>query len=101
MARILMPQAAFRASEEAAFRVAKACEEGPRPVVDTKHAVTVFVTPDGASGPVPRAPFALVVADGTIRAGLADRRGAVFEPAAPDGGLELTVPAALAIEPTR
>jgi hypothetical protein len=49
----------------------------------------------GVSEPLPRAPFALLLADGTLRMGNADRRGAVFEAAAPAGVVSLLVPAAL------
>lgn len=58
--------------------------------------VAVYVVPDGRSAPQARAPFALVRADGLLRLGLADRRGEIFEFAAPPGTLRLTVPAALA-----
>jgi hypothetical protein len=60
--------------------------------------LTVFVVPDGSTAPVARAPFALVLADGTLRLGISDRRGVLFEAQAPDGEVELAVPAALAIE---
>ncbi len=58
--------------------------------------VAVFVVPDGKGVPLPRAPFALVRADGLMRLGVADRRGEVFERAAPRGLLRLAVPAPLA-----
>jgi cellulose synthase operon protein C len=58
--------------------------------------VAVYVVPDGRSAPQARAPFALVRADGLLRLGLADRRGEIFEFAAPPGPIRLTVPAALA-----
>ncbi len=58
------------------------------------HAVTVFVTgEDGSSGSSarakPRAPFLLEYDDGVLRAGVADRRGATFDPAAPAGDVVL------------
>ena len=56
----------------------------------------VFVVPDGKSFPVPLAPYALLRADGFIRSGRADRRGAIFERALPKGEVTLLVPAALA-----
>ena len=56
----------------------------------------VFVVPDGRAAPLPSAAYSLARADGLIRSGLADRRGAVFERAAPKGELKLLVPAALA-----
>jgi HEAT repeat protein len=56
----------------------------------------VFVVPDGRSAPLPLASYSLLRADGLIRSGKADRRGAIFERAAPAGELRLLVPAALA-----
>jgi cellulose synthase operon protein C len=61
-----------------------------------RHEVLVYVVPDGKTAPSPRAPFALVFADDAMRLGVADRRGAAFEIAAPEGALSLAVPAALA-----
>lgn len=55
--------------------------------------VTVFVV--GAttpSTPRPRAPFLLQDGDGVLRAGVADRRGATFDPTAPEGDLVLRLP---------
>jgi HEAT repeat protein len=59
-------------------------------------AALVYVVAEGAETPRPGAAYALLFADGTIRAGLTDRRGAVFEPAAPDGEVVLRHPSALA-----
>jgi hypothetical protein len=53
------------------------------------HAVEIYVVPDGSATPKPRAPYALEMSDGFIRAGNADRRGALFEPLAPDGDVAL------------
>jgi HEAT repeat protein len=75
--------------------VAEACETPVLPASSGVEPVTVFVVPAGESQPVPRAPFALRLADGSIRLGISDRRGAVFEPAAPRGLVELSVPAPL------
>ena len=58
--------------------------------------IVVFVVPDGRSSPLPLAPYSLQRADGFIRSGIADRRGAVFEHAAPRGELRLVVPGPLA-----
>ncbi|MEO7331338.1 MAG: hypothetical protein ABI193_22370 [Minicystis sp.] len=58
--------------------------------------IAIYIVPDGRSAPLPRAPFTLVRADGLLRLGLADRRGEIFETAAPPGLLRLGVPAALA-----
>lgn len=56
-------------------------------------AVSVLVVPTGSNAPAPRAPFALVLANGSIRSGTSDRRGSVSEAAAPRGSLRLAVPA--------
>jgi len=86
------------ASEEPTFRVAQRCEKAQRAQASKRaFPLTVFVVPDGASQPVARAPFALALPDGTIRLGLSDRRGVVFEAFAPEGAVELAVPAALAL----
>jgi hypothetical protein len=58
--------------------------------------VMVYVVPIGESDPSPLAPFALVRADGTMRLGVTDRRGVVFEHDAPRGEVTLAVPAPLA-----
>jgi hypothetical protein len=80
------------AEQDPSGRVALACR-APRAVpARASFPVTLFVLPATASEPSPRAPFALVSSDQMIRLGLADRRGAVFEPAAPAGQLRLEVP---------
>ncbi len=56
----------------------------PRP-----RAVTIFVFGDVGTTAKPRAPFLLGFAGGILRSGTADRRGAVFESAAPEGDVEL------------
>jgi HEAT repeat protein len=79
--------------------VAVACHAGePSRVASAEvtEPVVVFVVPDGSTSPVARLPFALVLADGLMRVGLADRRGAVFEARAPRGRVELAIPAAMA-----
>jgi HEAT repeat protein len=54
------------------------------------HPVTIFVVGEnGTKAARPRAPFLLEYADGVLRAGFADRRGAAFDPAAPDGDVVL------------
>ena len=60
------------------------------------QAVLVYVIAEGASSPRPEAPYALLMADGTLRTGTTDRRGAAFDPAAPDGEIVLRKPSALA-----
>jgi HEAT repeat protein len=81
--------------EEAAGEVARACGEPLPPLPASREPVTVYVVPVGETEPVPRAPFALLLPDGSIRMGNADRRGALFEAAAPAGAVSLLVPAAL------
>jgi len=83
-------------SEDPSSDVAKVCESPELAAIEAREPVTAFVVPAGETAPVPRAPFALVLADGSVRLGLTDRRGAVFEPAAPRGELGLAVPAPLA-----
>jgi len=53
------------------------------------HGVEVYVVGDAGSAPRPRDAYAIELADGLIHAGNADRRGAVFDPAAPEGQLTL------------
>lgn len=79
-------------------QVALACERAARSAAaDTQtEAVTVFVVEAAATDPKPGTAFALIRADGLMRLGVTDRRGAVYEHAAPRGALELGVPAALA-----
>jgi len=57
----------------------------------------VFVVPDGKTSPTPLAAYSFLRADGLIRSGLADRRGAIFERACPRGEFRLVVPGALAL----
>jgi cellulose synthase operon protein C len=76
--------------------VAAACSSAPAPLVPETDPLVVYVVPIGEASPVPRAPFALVHADGLMRLGVTDRRGALFEPAAPRGEVTLEVPAPLA-----
>lgn len=84
------------ADEDTSAEVAAACRAPPAPR-DTKSApLSVYVVPAGASAPAPRAPFALVRADGFVRLGITDDRGAVEETDAPRGAVRLALPAALA-----
>jgi HEAT repeat protein len=83
-------------AEDPSGRVAAACSEPPPRAASGGEPVMVFVVPMGEAVPVPRAPFALVRADGLVRLGITDRRGAVFEHDAPRGYVSLTVPAPLA-----
>jgi HEAT repeat protein len=83
------------AAADRSAEVARFCR--PRAVVPEKarppHAVTIFVVGEAErgheSGIRARAPFLLEYEDGVLRAGTADRRGATFDPVAPDGELTL------------
>lgn len=93
-----LDRAALRrcAAEDTSGTVAIACFSAPTAQKPGTEPVIVYVVPNGQTAPVPRAPFALVRADGLMRLGLADRRGAVYEHDAPRGELRLEVPAPLA-----
>jgi HEAT repeat protein len=71
--------------------VAARCRAGGTLPVRT-HPVLVYVVPDGSDTPKPNASYAMLLADGTLRAGTTDRRGAVFEPLAPEGDVSLRRP---------
>jgi hypothetical protein len=75
-------------------RVAARCDR-PRSIVSGQEPVSVVVVRDGESQAAAEAPFALIFADGTLRHGTTDRRGVVFEAAAPRGAVMLDVPAVL------
>jgi HEAT repeat protein len=60
------------------------------------HAALVYVIVEGGATPRPGAPYALLGSDGLIHAGTTDRRGAVFDPVAPEGELMLRPASALA-----
>jgi hypothetical protein len=79
------------AIDDTSAEVAAECAERSRPRASGVEPVVVFVVPTGAGEPKAGAPFALRFADGTVRFGLADRRGAVVERFAPGGPLELGV----------
>jgi HEAT repeat protein len=59
------------------------------------QASLVYIVPPGADAPRPGAAYALLLADGLVRVGTADRRGAVFDPIAPEGPLRLLPPGGL------
>ena len=75
--------------------VATRCRVGASaaPASARTHAVVVFVVPDGSDTPRPNASYAMLFSDGAIRSGTTDRRGAVFEPLAPEGDVLLRRPA--------
>jgi len=76
--------------------VANACRETFQISADGLPAL-VFVVPDGKASPMPLASYSLLRADGLIRSGKADRRGAIFEQRTPKGDLRLLVPGPLAL----
>jgi HEAT repeat protein len=51
--------------------------------------VEIYVVPEGATLPHPRSAYAVELADGLLHVGVTDRRGAVFDPASPEGELSL------------
>jgi HEAT repeat protein len=84
---------------EVDVEVAQSCEQIPHgvPHGSTQASgatapVTVFVIPAGLTAPVANAPFALVRADGFVRCGWTDSRGALFEPRTPPGRFSLAAP---------
>ncbi|MGA2447105.1 MAG: HEAT repeat domain-containing protein [Polyangiaceae bacterium] len=71
--------------------VASFCRAPKRRAAAT-HDVLVYVLPNGATAPRPEAAYCMVMADGTLRLGTADRRGAVFDAVAPRGDVALCRP---------
>ena len=59
------------------------------------RATLVYVVSEAGAVPRASASFAMQLADGTIHVGTTDRRGAVFDPAAPAGEITLRRPSAL------
>jgi HEAT repeat protein len=82
------------ARADASTVVARRCAEAPARPVRT-HATLVYVVPVGADAPRPGAAYAMALADGLVHSGAADRRGAVFDPVAPEGQLRLVPPGGL------
>jgi hypothetical protein len=54
-----------------------------------KNAVLVYVVPLGSATPKAGSSYRVEFADGTVRSGVTDRRGALFDPAAPEGLMTL------------
>jgi hypothetical protein len=69
--------------------VADTCGLPARPDIAHTEPATVLIVPSSGDEPTPGAPFALLLPDGGLRLGVADRRGAVHEPRAPSGNVEL------------
>jgi HEAT repeat protein len=76
-------------------RVAARCH-GHGDIARRARAVLVYVVGEGASTPRPGAAYSMLLSDGTIHAGRTDRRGALFDPMAPEGDVTLRPPSALA-----
>jgi HEAT repeat protein len=76
------------AAEDRSGSVAATCR-APSPPPARTRAALVYVVPDLSTTPQPGEAYILLLADGTLRAGTADRRGAVFDPVAPEGDLML------------
>lgn len=74
-------------AEEPILSVARACADTPKASAD-EEAVVVVVVGEGGR-PRATAPFALSLADGTVRYGTTDRRGSVLEVVAPKGVVTL------------
>ncbi|MGO9713312.1 MAG: HEAT repeat domain-containing protein [Polyangiaceae bacterium] len=79
------------ASEDRSGSVAARCRIPPAPPARA-HAAVVYIVPDLATAPEPGEAYLLLLADGTMHAGTADRRGAVFDAASPEGDLSLLRP---------
>jgi HEAT repeat protein len=79
------------AAEDEDAKVAASCANAPALIPSASEPVLVYIVPAGETDAVPGAPFVLHLADGSYRLGLADRRGAVSESAAPKGEIELGI----------
>ncbi|HEX7451049.1 MAG TPA: hypothetical protein VF294_02120, partial [Polyangiaceae bacterium] len=73
--------------------VAAECEARPQTEPEGTDASVIAVIPAGDDVPRPLQPFALLRVDGLVRLGVSDRRGQLFEVAAPHGALSLLEPA--------
>jgi HEAT repeat protein len=74
--------------------VAARCRIRPAPPSRT-HPALVYVIAEGSPAPRPGSAYAMLMADSTLHVGTTDRRGAVFDPAAPEGEVTLRKPTAL------
>jgi len=66
------------------------------PLPTRTHPALVYVVAETATQPHAGAPYAMLLADGLVHTGTTDRRGAVFDPVAPEGEVSLRRPSALA-----
>lgn len=69
--------------------VADTCAGAPRPDISGIEPATVLIVPGEGADAMPGATFALLLSDGALRLGSADRRGGVHEPRAPQGKVQL------------
>lgn len=69
--------------------VAETCGGQARADIVATEPATVLIVPGLGGEPTPAAPFALLWPDGSLRLGSADRRGAVHEPRAAQGSIEI------------
>ena len=79
------------AGSERSVEVAAHCRARPgvRAASTRTKPVTIFIVGESGGTARPRAPFLLEYEGGILRAGVADRRGATFEPGAPAGEVVL------------
>lgn len=73
---------------------AECARTAPAQPLESRDPTLIVIIPAGQDAPSPAQPFALVRADGLVRLGVSDRRGQVFEVAAPRGLLSLLEPTA-------
>jgi hypothetical protein len=78
------------ATSDRSGAVARLCGHQAQPIPSATHPVEFYVATEGTTEPRPGSPFVAEFADGILRAGLTDRRGAAFEAAAPQGEVSLT-----------
>jgi hypothetical protein len=77
------------ASSDRSPDVADRCTRHPPPPAKSREHVVLVYVEAPRDEPRARAPYVVQLADGLVRAGLADRRGAFIEPLAPEGTLHL------------
>jgi len=78
------------ATSDRSGAVARLCREGASPLSSATHSVELYIASDATPEPRPGSPFVAEFADGLLRAGRTDRRGAVFDAAAPQGDVSLS-----------
>jgi HEAT repeat protein len=81
------------AASDRSGTVARKCRTAFHPPASTAPLLVYVVAEDGVI-PIPKSAYAIVLADGLIHVGTADRRGAVFDPVTPAGEVSLDRPSA-------